>query len=143
VACALLAALRASRDRGSGAAPDGPRNPLQVGDAIGMAALFQVVLWAVHGAQAAFGAVGLVASGAFLGLADVDALVLAMATAVAGGVAPAGGPALALGLGALANTGLKLVLGGLLGTGAFRRRVLIDLGLVGAVAAAALIVAAR
>jgi uncharacterized membrane protein (DUF4010 family) len=86
-----------------------PKNPLQFGAALQMALLFQVVLLLVEGVRAIWGDVGLVVSGAILGLADVDALMISMArtAAVSGAV---GAPALAVAVGILSNTLLKLAL---------------------------------
>jgi uncharacterized membrane protein (DUF4010 family) len=86
-----------------------PKNPLQFGAALQMALLFQVVLLLVEGVRAIWGDVGLVVSGAILGLADVDALMISMArtAAVSGAV---GAPALAVAVGILSNTLLKLTL---------------------------------
>ena len=55
------------------------RNPLQLRDAMAMAALFQVVLFAAFYVQEWVGDAGVMASGFILGLTDVDALTLAMA----------------------------------------------------------------
>ena len=54
-------------------------NPLQLVPALQMAVTFQVVLFAVEWVHRQFGAGGLVASGAVLGLTDVDALTISMA----------------------------------------------------------------
>ena len=68
------------------------QNPLQFGAALQMAALFQAVLFAVEAVRTTWGDVGLVVSGAILGLADVDALMISMAhTAATGGDAAAPG----------------------------------------------------
>ena len=56
-----------------------PENPLQFIPALQMAIGFQCVLFATTWVRSAFGTVGLVASGAFLGLTDVDALTVSMA----------------------------------------------------------------
>ena len=55
------------------------QNPLQLGAALQMAVLFQAVLFLVEGVRATWGDVGLVVTGAILGLADVDALMISMA----------------------------------------------------------------
>jgi uncharacterized membrane protein (DUF4010 family) len=55
---------------------DCPGNPLQIVPALQMAALFQLVLFGVAAAGRAFGERGLFASGAVLGLTDVDALTI-------------------------------------------------------------------
>lgn len=86
-----------------------PANPLQFGAALQMALVFQVVLFLVEAVRAVWGDVGLVVSGAILGLADVDALMISMArTAQVSGALDA--PALAVAVGILSNTLLKLAL---------------------------------
>ncbi|MEO8681576.1 MAG: MgtC/SapB family protein [Vicinamibacterales bacterium] len=54
------------------------KNPLQFRAALEMAALFQVVLFAVHFVRLWLGESGLMAGGFVLGLTDVDALTLSM-----------------------------------------------------------------
>jgi uncharacterized membrane protein (DUF4010 family) len=97
-----------------------PRNPLQVGPALQMALTFQVVLWAVQFVKQWFGDVGLLVSGAVLGLTDVDALTLSMARGASNGIAPKLA-AHAITVGILANCGLKAALAIVLGTKGFRR----------------------
>jgi uncharacterized membrane protein (DUF4010 family) len=93
-------------------------NPLQLGAALQMAALFQVVLFAVAAARDRWGGAGLVASGAVLGLTDVDALTISMARASStAGVEIA---ARAIATGVLSNTLLKLTLVFVVGRGLFR-----------------------
>jgi uncharacterized membrane protein (DUF4010 family) len=97
-----------------------PSNPLQVGPALQMALLFQVVLFAVDAARRWFGESGLLVSGAMLGLTDVDALTISMARSPAAGIAPTVA-AHAIAIGVLANCVLKLGLAVLYGTPSFRR----------------------
>lgn len=78
----------------------------------------ELVLYAVHGARTWFGAAGLLASGAVLGVTDVDALTVTMARGASGDLAVA---ARAIAVGVLANTILKFGLAVGLGTGPFRR----------------------
>jgi uncharacterized membrane protein (DUF4010 family) len=99
-------------------APATTANPLKVGAALQMTALFQLVLYAVDAARAWFGAAGLLASGAVLGVTDVDALTVTMARGATGELAVA---ARAIAVGVLANTILKFGLAVGLGTGPFRR----------------------
>jgi uncharacterized membrane protein (DUF4010 family) len=73
--------------RGAGSTPPELKNPLQFLAALQMAALFQVVLFAVHFARSWMGEGGLLAGGFLLGLTDVDALTLAMTRSVATGTA--------------------------------------------------------
>jgi len=70
---------------GPKSAPSELRNPLQFRAALEMAALFQVVLVAVHFARSWMGEGGLLAGGFVLGLTDVDALTLAMTRSVTTG----------------------------------------------------------
>jgi len=113
---------------GTTSAPQEERNPLAVGAALQLAALFQAVLFAVHAVRSHFGDLGLVASGALLGLTDVDALVIAMTRSAARG-AQLVPMAQAIALGVLANGTLKLLLALVLGARDFRRRAGIDLAL--------------
>jgi uncharacterized membrane protein (DUF4010 family) len=85
-----------------------------------MAVTFQLVLLAVQFVRRSFGDVGLLVSGAVLGLTDVDALTLSMAREASGGIDPRLA-ARAITLGILANCGLKTALALGLGTKAFRR----------------------
>jgi uncharacterized membrane protein (DUF4010 family) len=101
---------------------DRPVNPLQVGPALQMAALFQIVIVVVRGMGRAFGAGGLLATGAVLGLTDVDALTLSMSkTPVSSGAPAIAAEAIAVGI--LANCLLKMALALALGTTPFRRVV--------------------
>jgi uncharacterized membrane protein (DUF4010 family) len=70
---------------GPSSAPSALKNPLQFRAAVEMAAIFQVVLYAVHFLQAWMGEGGMLAGGFVLGLTDVDALTLAMTKSVASG----------------------------------------------------------
>jgi uncharacterized membrane protein (DUF4010 family) len=109
--------------RGASVTAKGPslkiENPLQLGAALQMAVLFQVVLWGVYLAREAWGESGVLASAAILGLTDADALTLSMAR----GVARTSGPAvaaLAIAVGVLSNTVLKTGLAVFLGSARFR-----------------------
>jgi uncharacterized membrane protein (DUF4010 family) len=95
-------------------------NPLQVLSALQMALLFQVVLFAVHAVRSHWGDPGLLWSGAVLGLTDLDVLTISMAKSAEGQIPiPVAAEAIAIGI--LSNTVLKLVLGGVIGRGRFRR----------------------
>jgi uncharacterized membrane protein (DUF4010 family) len=98
--------------------PKGTANPLQVGPALQMAAVFQIVLFAVNGARYYFGDSGLLASGAVLGLTDVDALTISMTKTAVGGAQSVAAQAIAIGI--LANCLLKCGLAVVLGTPRFR-----------------------
>lgn len=115
-----VAAAWAARRVSDGAskAPD-TTNPLKVGAALQMAGLFQIVLFAVDGARIWLGSSGVLASGAVLGLTDVDALTVTMARGSAGAIG-VDVAARAVALGILSNSVLKLALAVGLGRGAFR-----------------------
>jgi uncharacterized membrane protein (DUF4010 family) len=93
-------------------------NPLQVGPALQMAAVFQIVLFAVNGARQYFGERGLLASGAVLGLTDVDALTISMTKTAAGSAQSVAAQAIAIGI--LANCLLKCGLAVVVGMPRFR-----------------------
>ena len=99
---------------------DRPDNPLQLVPALQMAALFQLVIFAVSAAGRAFGESGLFASGAVLGLTDVDALTISMTTTPIAVSAPALA-AKVVAIGILSNCLLKMVLSLALGAPALRR----------------------
>ena len=115
------------------------QNPLQLGAALQMAVLFQAVLFLVEGVRATWGDVGLVVSGAILGLADVDALMISMAhTAAASGSVAA--PATAVAVGILSNTLFKLALAASLSRQPFRRTAALGLAAMAAASLGALLV---
>lgn len=85
-AAALVALGLAWRSlRGSRVEPSKLRNPLQFRNALEMALLFQVVMFAVFYVREWVGDVGMLASGFVLGLTDVDALTLSMTRSVSTG----------------------------------------------------------
>jgi uncharacterized membrane protein (DUF4010 family) len=100
-------------------AMDPPRNPLQLWSAIQMTAMFQVVLLAVAIVHRVWGEPGVIASGAVLGLTDLDALTISMARAPAS--IPTEIAARAVVVGILANTALKLTVAMVVGVAGFRR----------------------
>ncbi len=115
------------------------QNPLQVGAALQMAVLFQAVLFMVEVVRTTWGDVGLVVSGAILGLADVDALMISMAHTVATG-GSVGAPAAAVAVGILSNTLFKLALATSLSRPPFRRTAGLGLAALAAASLAALLV---
>jgi uncharacterized membrane protein (DUF4010 family) len=121
---ALIAVALASRGMRQSRDDDHPvstlANPLQLTAALQMAVTFQAMLMLVHLADAAWGAPGVYASAAVLGLTDVDALTVSMATAIATNVSLETA-AIAIAIGVLANTALKLALTLLFGIGRFQR----------------------
>ena len=116
--------------------PERPVNPLQIGPALQMAALFQLVLFAVAAVGRTFGESGLLVSGAMLGLTDVDALTISMTTTSISAGAP-GVAARAIAIGILANCLMKIVLAVVLGTPQFRR---VTGAILGVMAAAIIVV---
>ena len=98
-----------------------PQSPLGLWSALKMAAAFQLVLTALPFAQQWWGTAGVLASAAFLGATDMDALTLSMC-ALAAGPDGAGLAAQAIAVGILTNTLLKLGLTLALGSNAFRQR---------------------
>jgi uncharacterized membrane protein (DUF4010 family) len=113
---AALGARRVSAVESGGTTRDNPLQPLE---ALRMAALFQIVLMAVHLANRTWGATGIVTTAALLGLTDVDALTMSMARGA--GAASSELAARAIGIGVAANTALKLVLALAFSAGSFRR----------------------
>jgi len=95
-----------------------PANPLQFWTSVQMAALFQGVLYLVYWLGRAWGDRGILASGAILGLTDVDALTISMARGGNGATWNVAGRAVALGI--LSNTALKTAVALALGRGRFR-----------------------
>lgn len=124
----------------TGRAPQVPadKNPLQIGAALQMAVLFQIVLFAVAFAKQRFGEQGLYASAAVLGLADVDALTVSMARVTTSAESSAPVAATALIIGVLANTIVKLGLATILGRGRFRLLAVIGLTAIGLALAGAI-----
>lgn len=143
---ALVAALTAVwgvRRSAVVGAPDLPLgNPLQLRAAIQMAVLFQGVLMVVHVAREMWGQSGVLTSAAILGLTDVDALTVSMARGVAKTVSLEMA-ALAIAIGVLANTALKLGVALFFGSPRFRTIVGGTLVLMIVTAAAALVLPLR
>jgi uncharacterized membrane protein (DUF4010 family) len=112
------------------------QNPLALGSALQMAVAFQVVLFAIAWVQAHVGPTGVLASATLLGLTDMDALTLSMARYGRGPLVPVA--ALAIGVGVLTNTGLKLALALAVGRGVYRGRAAAGLAALGAAMGGAL-----
>jgi uncharacterized membrane protein (DUF4010 family) len=110
-------------------------NPLNLRSALQLSLLFQIVIFAIHVARHYGGDRGVVVSAAVLGLTDVDALVVSFSQS-ARSTLPVASAALAISVGALSNTLLKLALAASLGRGRFRWLAGIGLG---AMAVAALV----
>ncbi len=114
-------------------------NPLQLAAALQMAILFQAMIMLVHAAGGVWGSAGVYGSAFVLGLSDVDALTVAMARGVAY-AASLDTAAVAIAIGVLSNTLLKMALALLLGSTRFRRLVGMALGVMALTALAALLV---
>ncbi|HEU4891866.1 MAG TPA: MgtC/SapB family protein [Vicinamibacterales bacterium] len=99
--------------------PEIAGNPLQLKTALQMAVSFQAMLMLVHLAEAAWGTVGVYTTAAIMGLTDVDALTVSMARGVAGG-GSLRTAAIAIAIGVIANTAVKLTLALLFGNRRFQ-----------------------
>ena len=101
------------------ASGDEEGSPLRVVAALQMTAMFQLVLFAILAVQSRWGAQALVATSAFVGLTDLDALTLSLAQSAAlpSEIQPA---AIALVAGIVSNTLLKLTVAVVIGRGSFR-----------------------
>jgi len=95
-------------------------NPLQLPAALQMAAIFQVVLMLVWFASHYGGNRGIISMATLLGLTDVDALTISMARRVASDISLETA-ALAIAIGVLSNTVLKLTIALFIGSAGFRR----------------------
>jgi len=95
-------------------------NPLQLPAALQMAAIFQVVLMLVWFASRYGGNRGIISMATVLGLTDVDALTISMARRVASDISLETA-ALAIAIGVLSNTVLKLTVAMFFGSAGFRR----------------------
>lgn len=124
VAGAVAIGILARQRKPGGKGPD-LTNPFQLKTAIQFALVYALVLLVVEAAKREFGSWGLIAAAALAGLADVDAITLALAgSATLPAEQAAGGIALA----ALSNTLAKATYATWLGRGRFRRATLLILG---------------
>jgi uncharacterized membrane protein (DUF4010 family) len=105
----------------AGDAPEA-RSPLRLRSALQMAVLFQVAMFVAAFARARLGSAGTMTTGVVVGVADADALAVAMSRVaeVTGDIRVA---AQAIVAGVIATTLFKLVLSAILGSPVFRRRV--------------------
>ena len=133
----LIAAAIGLRRMGGEPVQTAISNPLQLGAALQMAAIFQVVLIGLHEMQQRFGGAGLRWSAVLLGLTDVDALTASMATQSRAGLAVEAAAA-AITIGVVSNTVLKLAMAVTIGRGVFRWYVAAGLAAVAAALVAAL-----
>lgn len=134
----VLAAWRANGS--SSPQPAGPDSPLNLRDALQMTALFQLVLVLIVFVRTRWGSEALVATSAFVGLTDLDALTLSLArdAAASNDVAVA---AAALVAGMLSNTLLKLTVAVVVGRGSFRAAAAGGLGAMATSLAVSLVAA--
>ena len=93
-------------------------SPLGVAAALQMTAIFQVVLFVILAVQTRWGSQALVATSAFVGLTDLDALTLSLARSTAADGLSLAATALVAGI--ISNTVLKLAVACVIGRGAFR-----------------------
>lgn len=139
-AVGVIAIVIGLRDRAKEKpAADTLRNPLQLGAALQMVGMFQVVLFLVSFVKQKFGDGGLLATGAVLGLTDVDALTVSMTRGTSTGIDPAVA-AQAIAIGILSNTLLKGTMAVALGSTSYRRLAGIVLGAMCAAQGAAWLV---
>src|SRR6185503_12360191 len=117
---ASAAAIGFRRAPDDGSAGPGMTNPLQLAAALQMALLFQAVLMLVHLVGRVWGQAGILTSAAVLGLTDVDALTVSMARGAAY-TASLDVAAIAIALGVLSNTVLKLAVTLFFGSQPFRK----------------------
>jgi uncharacterized membrane protein (DUF4010 family) len=116
-ATVALLGLRSSKGDADSALP--PTNPLQLVAALQMVVIFQVVLMVVHLARSQWGEAGILSSAAVLGLTDVDALTATMARSVSR-TSPLQVAALAIAIGVLSNTAMKMSIALVVGRSQFR-----------------------
>jgi len=116
---ASAAAIGFRRTSREGLSGSGMANPLQLAAALQMALLFQAVMMLVPLAGRIWGQTGVLISAAVLGLTDVDALTVSMARGVAYTVS-LDAAALAIAVGVLSNTVLKLTAALVFGSRPFR-----------------------
>ena len=128
---------RQGRNRQSVEAGLLPSNPLRLGAAVQMTAIFAVVLAILSMVRDRFGTQGLIGGAVLLGLTDLDALTFSMNRLAASGTAEALA-ARVLVVGMLANTLFKATLALALGNARFRWICGIGLGALAALFAAAL-----
>jgi uncharacterized membrane protein (DUF4010 family) len=95
-----------------------PRNPLRFGAAIQLALALQIALWVMGWVGERFGASGMLASAALVGLTDLDGLIYSMIKL--GSLS--GTAAKALAVGVLSNTCFKMGVALAVGKGPFRSR---------------------
>jgi uncharacterized membrane protein (DUF4010 family) len=114
------------------------RNPLRLGAAIRMALAFQVAISMIAYVQGHWGVTGVFATASVLGLTDVDALTMSMSRLDAGLTAELAAMAIVVGI--LVNTVMKLGLSIAFGGKEYRRIVVYGLAGLGVATALALVI---
>jgi uncharacterized membrane protein (DUF4010 family) len=138
VVAAAVAVIGIRQFRRNGVTVPQAANPLQLMAALQMGLTFQVVLALMSLLGRTWGDAGVFSSAAVLGLTDVDALTVAMAKGVAHTTSlETAGVAIAIGV--LSNTALKLAVALFFGSGPFRKTAGGTLFLMLGAAAAALV----
>jgi uncharacterized membrane protein (DUF4010 family) len=120
IVAAVVIAVGLRRRPGDDAGVSPMANPLQLTAALQMALVFQTVLMLVRFAGDTWGQAGVFGSAALLGLTDVDALTVSMARGVATTIS-LGTAAVAIAVGIVANTVLKLGLALTFGSRRFQK----------------------
>jgi uncharacterized membrane protein (DUF4010 family) len=116
------------------AEPDA-RSPLRLGSALQMALLFQAAMLLAGYARSALGSAGIMTTGVLVGIADADALAVSMShVAEKSGDVTLAAQAIVAGL--IATTLFKMVLSAVLGSRAFRQRLILSLLAMSAATAA-------
>jgi uncharacterized membrane protein (DUF4010 family) len=115
----IAAAIGARRASAKAAREMTLRNPLQLANALQMAAIFQAVLMLVYVIRERWESSGLFTYAAAMGLTDVDALTVSITRGMADAATPSVA-ATAIGIGVLSNTAMKLGLAVVLGNETFR-----------------------
>jgi uncharacterized membrane protein (DUF4010 family) len=118
--------------RGRGGHPDGNGtvdSPLNLRAALQMTAMFQLVMFLILVAQTRWGSQGLLATSALVGLTDLDALTLSLARSTVESP-PNSTAVVALVIGILSNTLLKLTVAVVVGRGWFRAITAAGLGAI-------------
>lgn len=119
----LGALLRLRRVAGDAPGGAGLGNPVELGRAVGLAALFAAILVGARAAQEALGSAGLTAAGLVGGLVDVDSVAVAMARLHRQGIVTGEAAAAAFLLGTVANLTIKSGITLFVGGAALARRV--------------------
>jgi uncharacterized membrane protein (DUF4010 family) len=130
IGVSTLAPAMIWRKSADDAEPPPPTSPLQLGAALRMTALFQVVMIGIAAVVAWWSVRALMVTSAMIGLTDLDALTLSLARG-SGGLQP-DVAARALAVGVISNTLLKMGVAVVVGRGNYRGIVVAVLGAMAA-----------